>query len=168
MWFSTYLFLCLWLCRVVNETWKNDNRYNNQIFTWKMTSSLKLWIQYTQPHHILCCSSFFFIAFWRRDGSPFHPICNYQAKANCFSIIISSFLRATHNQLFTIFLELLRRSWTTEFRWAILKLFIGSWWKFFPHPWPEFPIRAHFFLSIAAIAIVMIERLNVTFWDLSV
>lgn len=42
--------ICFGLCRVVpracyhvvNETWKNDNKYYNQISTWKMTSSRNL------------------------------------------------------------------------------------------------------------------------------
>lgn len=101
------LSICFGLCRVVpracyhvvNETWKNDNKYYNQISTWKMTSSRKLLDSEHSPQSHTIYFTYISNSLLRTFGwdgpFPFHLICNY--KANCFNIIISSFLCAPLN-----------------------------------------------------------------------
>lgn len=51
--FARFVLCCfMCLCRAVNETWKNDNKYYNQISTRKMTNSRKLH-GFSATHHIL-------------------------------------------------------------------------------------------------------------------
>lgn len=129
--FALGLCCSMCLCRAVNEIWKNDNKYYNQISTWKMTSSRKLLnsvllLPTIYLHRIIHTAS-------GGDGPfPFHSICNY--KANCFNIIISSFLRAHTIQL--IIQNLFPA--TTEFHRALSKLLLpcaAVRWRFlFHHP----------------------------------
>lgn len=164
--FALGLCCSMCLCRAVNEIWKNDNKYYNQISTCKMTSSRKLLnsvllLPTIYLHRIIHTAS-------GGDGPfPFHSICNY--KANCFNIIISSFLRAHTTQL--IIQNLFPA--TTEFHRALSKLLLpcaAVRWRFlFHHPSfmtylneqrKKFPQEYFFHINRHHS---MIERLNVHF-----
>lgn len=158
VWFVLVRFVpccSMCLCHVVNETWKNDNKYYNQISTWEMTSSQELLYAVLPTIYLHRIIHFALVG----DGPfPFHSICNY--KANCFSIIISSFLRAHHsiNYSESGFFESASKLNHHRVLPGSIKVIIASCSK----QQTKNPIRVFFFLHINRHH-SMIERLNVHF-----